>query len=392
MLTELESIPFDHYQRYAAAAALVEALALPAATVLEVGANRQRLLASFLPRSKLLFSDLFEQEGADDFVQADASALPFTDAQFDAVVALDVIEHIPVDLRVKAAAEMARVSDRLVVISCPLDKPWVHSAENDANGVWQQYFGKDYPWLEEHKEFGLVAGDEIEKALIESGRLVLRFGHGDTAIWSGLMSAHFVKEVIEELRPIVANADRLYNHNVFAGDRSEKSYREYFVAVRNKDDLERIQEASVLTAQPDEAAVAFLSSIGTSLRPVANRILEVEAKLATATTEWGRTAETLREVEEEKLHASQQWQETADRLHESETKQLYVSEQWRQTAEKFREVESERQSLMSSHNELMAAHNGLLLRLGKLKKWSLRVGVVVLLIALAFFLRVIWFS
>jgi len=428
MSTELESIPFDHYQRYAATAALVDALATPAATVLEVGANRQRLLASFLPHSKLVFSDLFEQVGADDFVQADASALPFADARFDAVVALDVIEHMPVHLRAKAATEMARVAARLVVIACPLDQPWVHAAEHDANGVWRNYFGEDYPWLAEHKEFGLVAGDEIEQALVKSGCMVLRFGQGDTAIWSGLMSAHFVKEAITEMRPIVASADRLYNHSVFAGDRSKKSYREYFVAVRNKEDLERIRRSPVLTAQSDDAAVALLSSLGASLQPIADRIhsaesqwqlaakkvAEGEAKLSAAATEWGRTVELLHESEAKQLHASQQWQATVERLHESETKQLFVSEQWRQTAEMFREAEAQlealekhhgaaiesmrvleekHQSLMAEHQELTYHQDRLLLRLSELElrqRWAVGSGVVVLLAALAaFFFRLI---
>lgn len=449
MSTDLEGIPFDHYQRYAATAALVDALVMPTATVLEVGANRQRLLASFLPRSKLVFSDLFEQAGVDDFVQADASALPFADARFDAVVALDVIEHMPVHLRAKAAAEMARVAARLVVIACPLDQPWVHAAEYDANGVWRNYFGEDYPWLEEHKEFGLVTGDDIEQALVESGCMVLRFGQGDTAIWSGLMSAHFVKEAIAEMRPIVASADRLYNHSVFAGDRSEKSYRGYFVAVRNREDLECIRRCPLMAAQPDAAAVALLSSLGASLQPIADRIRSAEshwqlaagkvaegdAKLSTATAEWGRTVDLLNESEARQLHASQQWQATAERLHESETKQLYVSEQWRETAERFREseakleqmfdqlqrqtteaelaseqlvslenqydaaiesmriLEEKHQSLMVEHKELTQHQDRLLLRLKGLERrqrWALGSGVVVLLAALtAFFFRLI---
>lgn len=347
MSTDLESIAFDHYQRYAAAAALVDALAVPVVSVLEVGANRQRLLASFLPHKELVFSDLFMQPGVDDFVQADASALPFADGTFDVVVALDVFEHMPVHLRPKAAAEMTRVAARLVVIACPLDHPWVHAAEQVANDVWRNYFDEDYPWLEEHKEFGLVSGDEIERALVGSGCAVLRFGQGDTAIWSGLMSAHFIKEAVAEIQPIVASADRLYNHSVFAGDRSEKSYREYFVAARKAEDLEQIRRSPLLTAKMDEAAVALLSSLGKSLQPVADRVrfaesqwqtaaervAEGDAKLSSVAAEWGHTVELLHESERKQSYASEQWAHTAELLRESEQKQLYASEQWHTTAE-----------------------------------------------------------
>lgn len=387
MSTELEGIPFDHYQRYAATAALVDALALPAATVLEVGANRQRLLASFLPRSRLVFSDLHEQTGADDFVQADASALPFVDDRFDAVVALDVIEHMPVHLRAKAAVEMARVATRLVIIACPLDQPWVHAAEHEANDVWRNHFGEDYPWLEEHKEFGLVAGDEIERALVEAGCMVLRFGQGDTALWSGLMSAHFLKESIAEMRSIVASADRLYNHSVFSGDRSEKSYRGYFVAVRNKADLERIRQSPVLTAEPDEAAVALLSSLGASLQPIADRIQfaesqwrsaatkveEGDAKLSAATAEWGRTVQLLHESEAKQLHNSQQWQATAERVRAAEASLENAQEQWRLTAERFREADVQLKQAELARERLEE----------KLRRWTIASGVIVLLLLAA---------
>lgn len=359
MSTELESIPFDHYQRYAATAALVNALDMSASSVLEVGANRQRLLAKFLPHSRLIFSDLFEQADAEDFVQADASALPFGDGQFEGVVALDVIEHMPVHLRAKAVAEMGRTATRIVIIACPLDQPWVHLAERDANEVWRKYFAEDYPWLEEHKEFGLVDGDEIEQALIDSGYMVLRFGQGDASIWSGLMSAHFVKEAIAEMRPIVASADRLYNHSVFAGDRSDSSYRGYFVAVRNKGDLDCIQRSPVLTAKPDDAAVALLSSLGSSLQPIADRIRAAEG-------EWQLAAKRVEESEARLSAAATEWGRTAELLRQSEGKQLYVSEQWRQTAESLREVEARlavasaesersRQELLTSETRLVAS-------------------------------------
>jgi ubiquinone/menaquinone biosynthesis C-methylase UbiE len=410
MSTDLENTAFDHYQRYAAATALIHSLEMKVSTVLEVGANRQRLLADFLPDSKVVFSDLFAQPGSEDFIQADASALPFENAKFDVVVSLDVLEHMPPHLRAKAAIEMARVATRMVVIACPTDRPWVHAAEEVANGVWRDYFGQDYPWLEEHKEFGLVDGGVVERALLESGCKVLRFGQGDTALWSGLMSAHFVKEVIEEMRPIVASADQLYNHSVFAGDRSEQPYREYFIAVRTDEDLNRIRYSSLLTAQPDSAAVKLLSTLGASLRPIADRIRTSEEQwhvaaelvqaremcLTQAREGWRQTAELLSACEEKQLYAAQQWhvaaelvrttetnltharegwKQTAELLRTSEEKQLYAVQQWQKTAETVRatneQLELTRSELTKSEELLseMAGERGrVVLQLGELEK------------------------
>lgn len=398
MSIELEDIPFDHYQRYAAAASIVSALPTPAASVLEVGANRQRLLTEFLPDCAFVFSDLFDQPGMTDFVQADASALPFSDRQFDVAIALDVIEHMPVHLRAKAVSEMARVAERIVIIACPPDKPWIHAAEETTNQVWKTYFGENYPWLDEHKEFGLVDGDVLGQALLNSGYRVIRFGQGDTAIWSGLMSAHFLKEVVAEMRPLVAAADRLYNRSVFAGDRSENYYREYFIGVRHDGDLESVRGSTVMNARGDAEAASFLSSFGEQLAPIVNRILLAEKewkasadslqvmgkKQAYVSAEWQRTVDLLRDIEKRESHISEEWRRTADLLRhsedenaklsvecagtkkalcESEEKQTKIASQWGLTAELFRGCEKELLSVRSDYQLLRQSHDQLIVKL-----------------------------
>ena len=52
-----------------------------------------------------------------DYLHADGHLLPFTDRQFDVVVAAEVLEHLPDPER--GLAEMARVSARHLVLSVP---------------------------------------------------------------------------------------------------------------------------------------------------------------------------------------------------------------------------------------------------------------------------------
>lgn len=95
MGVDLQAIAFDHYQRYGAASAILSTLGCGDCRILEVGANRQRLLGEFLPKSSLLYTDIRVEGDEQDFVVADATALPFQSGEYGAVVSLDVLEHIP---------------------------------------------------------------------------------------------------------------------------------------------------------------------------------------------------------------------------------------------------------------------------------------------------------
>lgn len=277
MDADLSGIPFDHFQRYAAAARVLSAVLPVGSRILEVGANRQRLLGMFLPRHSLVYSDL-EPQDEPDFVVADAAALPFETASYDAVVSLDVLEHIPQDARDAAVEEMSRVAAKLVVICCPTDRPWVHAAEESANAVWRAAMGGDYPWLAEHQEHGLVDPDRVLEALRRSGLNASRIGQGDPDLWSKLMGAHFAKEAVSELAPVVSELDRTYNRSVFDGDFGERGYRDIFVGARTQSDLQAA--LAVLSGESTQvtAVRATLADASASLGSVVHRVLAAEGQ------------------------------------------------------------------------------------------------------------------
>jgi ubiquinone/menaquinone biosynthesis C-methylase UbiE len=55
-------------------------------------------------------------------IRADATALPFPDRSFDLVMSLEMLEHLPDELRASALGEMARVSRRWSIIGLPSEE------------------------------------------------------------------------------------------------------------------------------------------------------------------------------------------------------------------------------------------------------------------------------
>lgn len=116
-----------------------------------------------------MFSNRFEVravnvDGSGD-VRYEGKELPYTDDAFDAVVSLDVLEHIPTRQRKVFIEEMLRVANRDVVFCTPLGTELHSNIEKELNDAWRREFGEDHPYLKEHIENGLPTLPEIETIL-----------------------------------------------------------------------------------------------------------------------------------------------------------------------------------------------------------------------------------
>lgn len=310
MDADLLDVPFDHFQRYAAAATTISSLPR-VQSVLEVGANRQLLLGRFLPEARVVYSDIEPQPGIAGFVIANATALPFPDLSFDAVVCLDVIEHMPVAARAAAVREMARVARRIVLVACPLDLPWVHQAEAAANAVWKSLFDEPYPWLEEHQQYGLVEPDLIEHELSNAGLVVQRRGHGSAEVWARLMAGHFAKEAVLELAPAVAAIDRIYNEFIFESDQGPNCYREVFAGTRLDSDAEIVSEHWSSRSAGGLKALSSLDRVAASFPSVVSRVVNAER-------EWSVTSQVLQDEREQKRNLGLQLHEAGLALEQAQ--------------------------------------------------------------------------
>lgn len=101
-------------------------------------------------------------------VVGDVRSLPFADSSFDVVVALDLLEHVPPEDRVRAASEICRVSRRRAVIAGPAGSNALAADRELAGELVSK--GRTVPgWLVEHLDYEFPDAREIEASCAPYG-------------------------------------------------------------------------------------------------------------------------------------------------------------------------------------------------------------------------------
>jgi hypothetical protein len=95
-------------------------------------------------------------------VAGSALALPFKDNEFEAVISLDMLEHIAPGDREQAIKEMFRVASRLVIVGVPSN---LTSEEQDkkVDALYKEVHGEPYHFLREHLSNGLPTDEQLKK-------------------------------------------------------------------------------------------------------------------------------------------------------------------------------------------------------------------------------------
>lgn len=161
------ALSWDRYVRLNAAANAV--LNCAVSSVLDVG-GFDGALGLFLPDLQIDLVDPATTGGS-------ILEIPVGDASYDAVVAVDVLEHIRPDDRVKALSELVRVSAHCIILNYPCA---------DSLHAQQLVFElTNNALIKEHVEWPLPDTDWVLAELAQHGFRGTVTAHASVAVWLG---------------------------------------------------------------------------------------------------------------------------------------------------------------------------------------------------------------
>ncbi|HUV12069.1 MAG TPA: methyltransferase domain-containing protein [Acidobacteriota bacterium] len=229
-----ECLPFDLYQRYAAAGKI--ASTLQPKTILDVGgylgdqdghlATAQDFFGQEQGGAPLVTTTDLRQCDHPSHEPADACAQPFEDGSFDMVISLDVLEHLVPEKRTVFLGELDRLARSWILLGAPFHAQAVETEEVRLSELVQLAF------LNEHRELGLPAKSDIETYFqSERGYGVYEIPNGYLPRWSELQ---LMTQMFFSLRDyqITQIFNRLHNRSCFEDDFREPCYRTLFVIAK----------------------------------------------------------------------------------------------------------------------------------------------------------------
>lgn len=231
---ELLGIPFDQYQRYRLVAEVLDRLRTAGEKflLLEVGGH-PGLSRKFLEDDQVIVADMLSAGHSLDMI-AGAEALPFPDRSFSAVLAVDVLEHIVPEERKQALAEMARISQDLLLLAAPFAYGLARSAEKMVFDFIKEWLGYEHKYLKEHLTHPAPDLVETESELVSLGFDTVVIPNGQIERWLLMMLGYYYFDGIPSAIELRRELTSFYNRNFFWSDLAEPAYRHLLVCTRQR--------------------------------------------------------------------------------------------------------------------------------------------------------------
>jgi hypothetical protein len=177
--------------------------------------------------------------GSGAYVCGTGHALPFPDRTFSAVVASDVLEHIPADQRVVFLTELTRATAGWVLVGAPFNTPPVAQAETGIQALSTRATGRPNPWLEEHCAYGLPDLPQTRQTLQNLGFASLVIPNGSLVSWFLLQAVETLLNALPNAFDQAGRLSDLYLRHWGARDHQPPVYRHLILAHRDRAEVEK---------------------------------------------------------------------------------------------------------------------------------------------------------
>lgn len=244
MIEDLDkiSLPFDQYSRYLETSKIIEKIFKnKKIKVLDIGGLSHlwhsketfRLINHFLPENETFTVDL-KWNNESGFIQADSLKIPFKDSSFQAVCALDILEHIEKKQRNSFLNEIFRVSSDLVILSSPFLSKTTERAEKILKDFIKRALGVNQVELKDHLEKGLPDLRSTLNKIKKSSRDTFHFSLGNIENWLFFMTLRY--SLMHKFSWIFINRfmDAYFNTHYYETEFKEPCYRNIIVSTKKE--------------------------------------------------------------------------------------------------------------------------------------------------------------
>ncbi|MBI5117417.1 glycosyltransferase [Candidatus Poribacteria bacterium] len=230
LIRESKRLSFDIYQRYKIVADAIDHMRDSHLKILDVGGRGD--LVRFLPNDFVATVDRNRYFRTRASVVADGITLPFREKAFDYVLAVDMIEHLPINQRNGFIDELDRVAAKGIVLGAPFRSDANKESENLLSEFHRSLYGAENPWLAEHMRNGLPDLEATTDYVKKKGFTISVLPNGYVNRWTVMMGLSHVLAKITDGDGLLRNLSEFYNKNYYSMDNKEPCYRHIIVAVR----------------------------------------------------------------------------------------------------------------------------------------------------------------
>jgi len=231
------SVPmiFDQYSRYKACSEFLRQAGVKAGSmILDIGSGPECLFGRFLSDMTVSYVDpLIPAGSGDQRIAGNVFAEELNGRIFDGVTAVDVLEHVAPEHRRAFLERVSSLSGSILVLGFPTsDASEAYKTDQAIDEQYRKITGVEYPWLQEHFEYGLPSLSSTVEQLHDLGWYCQTVGHGHAPWLRELLAFVICVWDHPSAKSLVLEASERFNREFYPYDFRPPYYRQFVIATR----------------------------------------------------------------------------------------------------------------------------------------------------------------